>query len=470
MIGIKVFISHKFLKTILYFFSTYRKKLANANLKELMTGSSIFFLTKLLGVGLTYFFTWWVTSRMGAARWAYFAFCLTTLNVVAIFSLAGLDGLMIKYAAELRQKNMNAELKNFYLNSVFIIVVISSLFGYLLLSYAEFFAALFFGTGGLRPWLMAVGILIPIFTLTQINNAFLCGSKRMIHYGLYKNILPIGLTILVFLLCNEAIFKIHFPQYNDSGILLFGTFGLMTLLVMFGGFYSVFNIGKFSKSSKRNRFNFLNILRESFPLLLSSSMFLIIASTDIYMLSAMRPAEEVGVYDVAVKISLLAAIVLVAVNSISAPKFAELFGLGNLSGLKEVVSQSSKLIFWVTIPIIFLLIMLPEKFLGLFGSEFLAAAPALVILSIGQFISSISGSVGNLLKMTNNQIVFQYVMIAAAIINIGLNFILIPKYGITGAAIASATSMSFWNLISVIVAKKKLGITTLYFPLLRRYF
>ena len=74
--------------------------------------------------------------------------------------------------------------------------------------------------------------------------------------------------------------------------------------------------------------------------------------------------------------------------------------------------------------------------MGLFGDEFLYGKWVLIFLCITQFITFCSGSVGPILQMTGNEKVFRNINIIATIINIFSNIILIPKYGINGAAIS----------------------------------
>ena len=182
------------------------------------------------------------------------------------------------------------------------------------------------------------------------------------------------------------------------------------------------------------------------------------------MLSHFKTPLEVGLYDIAYKVSILTLIFLLAVNAIATPKFSELYKKKDLSELKKIVRQSSKMIFFCSVPIVAVLLLFPEQILGLFKDEFIAASTALVILACGQFINAISGSVGNLLKMTNHQVDFQYIALFATVMNIGMNFYLIPRYSINGAAFASALSMAFVNIVAMIVAYRKLGIVTLYVP------
>ena len=81
---------------------------------------------------------------------------------------------------------------------------------------------------------------------------------------------------------------------------------------------------------------------------------------------------------------------------------------------------------------------------------------------VGQIINAFSGSVGVIMQMTGRERLFQNILIVALIINIGMNFLLIPTYGIIGAAIASSASIVFWNLTSVAFIYKEHKVLTFF--------
>jgi O-antigen/teichoic acid export membrane protein len=99
--------------------------------------------------------------------------------------------------------------------------------------------------------------------------------------------------------------------------------------------------------------------------------------------------------------------------------------------------------------------------LSLFGQEFVIAKTTLLILLIGQAVNAMSGSVGLILQMTGKEKVYQNILLIALVFNIMLNLFLIPKFGIEGAAIASAFSFLFWNLSSVLYIYKRYKVSTL---------
>ena len=111
---------------------------------------------------------------------------------------------------------------------------------------------------------------------------------------------------------------------------------------------------------------------------------------------------------------------------------------------------------------------IPSTILSMFGDEFKLAAMCLIILSIGKMFSAISGSVGTFLQMVGRQKIFQNILLVAALINIVLNSLLIPKYGIEGAAVASTASGVFWNLLMIIYIKKTFWFLHYLYPMVKK--
>ena len=104
----------------------------------------------------------------------------------------------------------------------------------------------------------------------------------------------------------------------------------------------------------------------------------------------------------------------------------------------------------------FLTVYLDEEFkIGVF---------AFIVLSFGRVVVSFSGAAGNLLQMCGRQVIFMNVAIIGSIINIILNFSLIPIYGINGSAIATMVSIVVFNLLLVYFVKREFGFYTFYIP------
>ncbi len=207
------------------------------------------------------------------------------------------------------------------------------------------------------------------------------------------------------------------------------------------------------------------IIQKSFPMMLSSVMYVVFLRSDKLIISFFDTASNLGIYSLAVKIATFSVIFLSAANQILAPKISATYSQGNKERMINVINTGTKLVFWFSLPLIILLVIFSDFILGIFGPEFIEGKNALLILLVGFLANILSGPVGQVLQMTNREKVFQNIMVISAILNVILNFILIPFYGIVGAAISTTLCNIFWNLVSVYKIKKDLEVSTLYNPL-----
>jgi len=205
------------------------------------------------------------------------------------------------------------------------------------------------------------------------------------------------------------------------------------------------------------------LLKRARPLLFVAGIAIIMGYLDVLMLSYFYSVAAAGIYDVAIKYSSLATITLIAINAYLMPKVSRHFYTNEEKELRQKVRQSSLLILILTVPPLIFIFAAAGPLLGFYGDDFVFGGTALRILVIAQIISSISGSVAVLLQMTGNEKVFQRIFLGAFAINVALNTLLIPGFGMNGAAIATLISTSFWNIAAVIFARRKLGLMTIYF-------
>ncbi len=230
-------------------------------------------------------------------------------------------------------------------------------------------------------------------------------------------------------------------------------------------FYVTKKMKSFSINSQES-LSKMELIKISSPMMVTAFSSLIMGQIDTIMLGMFSTTENVGIYGIALKWASVTSFILYAINTIAAPKFSELYWSGNLEDLKKVVRFSSKLMFGSSFPILVIFVLFPKFFMGIFGQEFMVGSYALVFLTIGQFVNASSGSVGIFLNMTGRQHIFRNIILTATFMNVALNYILIPKYGINGAAIATMVSMSFWNISGALYIKAKNNISTFYVPVI----
>jgi O-antigen/teichoic acid export membrane protein len=203
------------------------------------------------------------------------------------------------------------------------------------------------------------------------------------------------------------------------------------------------------------------LLRAGLPVLILTATFLVIEWSDTIMLGALEPSATVGIYAAAARVAVLIALVLQAVNAVTAPHYAALYAKGDGGGMRRLAVSTTALMIAVALPMTIVIIVGAEPILGLFGSEFRAGATVLVILAGAQFVHVASGSVGNLLMMTGRERILRDIVVGAAGANILLNALLIPLWGPEGAAVASAISLVGLNVVTVVAVRRTLGFYTL---------
>jgi O-antigen/teichoic acid export membrane protein len=194
------------------------------------------------------------------------------------------------------------------------------------------------------------------------------------------------------------------------------------------------------------------------PMVFISGMQIINSRADILILGAIKGSEVVGLYSVASRGAELVTFVLIAVNTALAPSIASLYATGDMKRLQRVVTKSARVVLFGSLPIAVGFVIFGRWFLLLFGSGFTPAYLTLVILSFSQLVNAAMGSVALLLIMTGYERDVALGMGMSAALNVILNAILIPHWGLEGAATATASSRIIWNLVLVVWVYKRLRI------------
>ncbi len=186
----------------------------------------------------------------------------------------------------------------------------------------------------------------------------------------------------------------------------------------------------------------------SLPLLLSAFLDLIKTRTDIFMLGFLSTASAVGMYNVAFRISSVSPFILGSVVAIFLPVISSKVGAGEFKEVKELYFRATKWSFAPTLIIIITFGVFSNFFLNIFGKEFLGADIALKILLLTYLVHTLTGPNGaTLVALGETKFIAFYTLLGASS-NIILNWIMIPKYGISGAAFASLISVAIMNVLA----------------------
>jgi len=420
------------------------------HLREMVIGSAIGLSIKVLSAVSIVFMNIVVARTLGASETGLFFLGFTLVTIAAAAARLGFDQSIIRFVAAARENDDIDKLHGVYRKSICWVAIASISLTVLASFNVTWLVENFFPQPGFEPVVRSFLIAIPLIALYTMLAQAMQGLKKIAKSLLVLNVL-MPMTLLLLMMLD--------PVYTAEAAAEY--FILASFFALFSGLY--FWHQSAPKTDKVKRFSSSQLWKTSTPLWAVVILSQVIQWSSQLMLGAWSTAENVAFFATAQRTAMLASFALFAVNAIAAPKFAALHEKGDIDGLKRIAIWSVRLMMLVAAPILMVMLLFPSWLMSFFGEEFRAASTALMILAIGQFINIATGSVGYLLSMTGHEKKVLSNTLLSAALAIALGALLIPSFGLVGAAVATATSVSAQNLLGVYQVRKHLGFNTLLF-------
>jgi O-antigen/teichoic acid export membrane protein len=199
------------------------------------------------------------------------------------------------------------------------------------------------------------------------------------------------------------------------------------------------------------------LLKYSLPAALGGAFSVYVFWIDRILVGYYRPSIDNGIYLAVSQISTIFLVISAGINTIVVPLFSDLFHRKDMRSLEEIYRISTKWGIYIGISILVVLALSPGETISLvYGESYLSGSPILLILLIGQVVNMVTGSVNPLLIMTGNQNILFTLSGAALGLDIILNILLIPTYGLQGAAASTSISLSILYIAAVFWVKQHL--------------
>ena len=199
-------------------------------------------------------------------------------------------------------------------------------------------------------------------------------------------------------------------------------------------------------------------LKVSVPIFMVEGFYLLLTYTDVLVLQQYRPPEEVAVYYAAAKTLALVAFVYFSVAAATAHRFSEYHIAGDRAALSAFMAEAIRWTFWPSLAATVLILAVGKPFLWLFGSQFVGGYHLMFILAIGPLARATVGPVERLLNMVGEQRACMVVYAAAFAANVALCVVLIPMFGVAGAAMAVSGAMILESVLLFLVTRERLGL------------
>jgi O-antigen/teichoic acid export membrane protein len=432
-----------------HFVESLRTELAIASIRSFALNAS----SKLLVL-----FSSIVLARaLGADGFGIYASSIAMAMVLGIIAQLGVPTLLIRtipvYEAKERWGLMLGLLRQ--ANGV---VISSSL---LLASAA---AVVVWGVGDWMPEIQKASLLwasalVPAVALTTVSASALRGLRHVVAGQLSETLIIPGLFLILILSWQLFGDGIGLTDISPNAVVA------LRLLVTIAAFIvaAFLLIRRLPPQFRRaiSEYDTANWVRASIPLFFLSAATIVTTQIDVLMLVALQSNTSAGIYQGAARGAELVAFSLFVVSGVVQPTISRLHALGERNRLQNIVTAAARFAFLLALPVALVLSFFAEPILQLlYGPEFKRGAMGLTILSVAQVANVSAGLVGMILIMTGHVREAATGMALGAVVNIVLNFLLIPRWEIEGAAIATGVGLVVWNVFLACRVKSKTGLVS----------
>ncbi len=407
-------------------------------------------ITRIFSALFAFLLTVIVSRTTDASVAGQFFFLFNLVSLTAIVSQLGFDVALVRYnsiafsRADLQQQSDNYRT-----------ALTRSLLFCLVAAIVLFVALYWFSHAMNQANTPAVAtalalFCIPFMVLGQTNSRVLQASKKVVS-SLFALQLGIAMLMVFFIAFLSILGKQNINQ-------LMGALLLATIVVAILSTFSWCNSEQFRKPNKAPS---RQLMASAKQVWLGSIFSNLVQWGSLVIAGGFISASELGLLAAAQRTSLLIGFVLITINFVVAPMFASLYKSGEIDKLRDLSRKACRLNIAIASAPVLICTLFPTYVMQLFGEEFVAAAPLLVVLALGQLINVATGSVGFLLLMSGYERCMKYITICSGTISIILLVILCQTHGVLGAAWAMAIGMAIQNLAALYFVKRYLG----FFPL-----
>jgi len=417
------------------------KQEVSKNLRLLAKTSIFVLFSVIISKILSYSYRIIVARFFGPEVYGIFSLAILIIGIFITFSLIGFSDGLTRYISMLRGKKRLKDISSLINSSLIVSMSLSIIICGILFVSSDFISINFFHNENLSLFLKILSFTIPLSVFSSILLSIIKSFEKIYIYSFFVNIVN-NLTKLVILLI------LIFLGVNESAIIFSYFLGVLSLVVgpyLFSKRYLPQVI--FSNNISLKSKNFKEMLEYSWPIMFFGALSGVLYWIDSIMIGYFLGVESVGFYNAAIPLVALLWVAPDIFIQLFFPLITKEFSRGKLKLVEDLSKQVNKWILIINLPIFFIMILFPGVLINLlFGAEYLVAENSLRILAVGGIFISIGAISSSILSSLGKSKLILANIISASILNFLLNIILIPIYGLEGAAIATSTSAFFLNI------------------------
>jgi len=408
------------------------------------------FLFRLLGIGAVYLNQVLLARLMGPRGFGDYSVIITIINFLIALCLLGFDSSVVRMVPSLAESKSYGALHGFVRFAYRLVITASiicsvGLFLYLLANARKFSVSfsegVFWGV-----------ILIPFLALIYQSSAVLRSLNRIK-----------GSFISVYFLIPLFLSAGCMYYFREHGKLTVDAVMFILLVCVIGiSIYVYRRSGRLLRSAfpaAEPELKAAAWLKISGSLVLLTALNLLLRQSDIFFVSLYLGNAKAGIYAAAEKIAMLVSLGLGLTEVMYFPKIAAYFERREKKKMSESIRSASRQVFFLAIPACIIVIAAGKALLMFFGPAFVNSYYALIVLALGQVIAAAIGLATGIMSILGHRRTILIYSLLVVALQICLNILLIPRFGIIAAASITSFCTILLNLLSFFFLRKKTGIS-----------
>jgi O-antigen/teichoic acid export membrane protein len=413
---------------------------SDRNIITAAKGGGIAFIGTLLSYAFSFVFGVVIARLLGAERLGLYMLSLTITGIVASISFVGLNGGMDRYIPIFRKRRDEAGLWGVIQIGTGVPGLVSLILTLVLLLIAEPLAN-WVGEPAILPVLRLATLTIPVAVLTSCLSAITQGFKQL-QYDVYTqaitfNLIKLMLSVVLLML-----------GLGVMGVMI--AYVVATIIALVMTLYFAHRLFPLNRPFNTSRRDFREIFRFSFPLYLSRLLNQFGGSFETLVLGFLGIVADVGVYSTILRLSAIGNMFFSALRKISIPLISELYSQGKYEELARLYQTTTKWTLTFNLPIFLTFVAFSRPLLSIFGQDFTVGAAGLIVLAAAALFNASTGACGTVINMTGHSKVSLVNSIVYLLTTIALDFLLIPRWHLMGAAVAGGLTIVVNNTLRMI--------------------
>jgi O-antigen/teichoic acid export membrane protein len=310
----------------------------------------------------------------------------------------------------------------------------------------------------LEPWLASYVVLplsiacvtLPFYALMQMQDG-IARSQNWIHLALVP---PYIVRHLVMLALVLAAFFLNFPT---DAVTVVSAVAISFALTVVAQTLALNRRLATTVEPGPRAYDVRKWYAVSLPIFMMEAFYLLLTNTDILVLQQFRAPDDVAVYYAAAKTLTLVTFVHFAISAAVAHRFTEYHVAADRVRLEQFLRDSIRWTFWASLAAMVVILAAGPLLLSLFGARFVEGYHLMFILTVGLLARAAVGPVERLLSMLDQQRICALVYASAFALNLTMCVVLIPRFGMEGAAISTSTALVVESILLFWVTKRRLG-------------